>query len=295
MNERTDPASEHSFILDTPRGPIHGLVQHPGGAPQRRPAVVICHGFKGFMEWGFFPPLAELLVSRGYAVVRFNVIGSGMEPGDALVTDLEAFRHATFSGDVADVLAVLAAVRSGEVGGSVDGGPSIDTDHLALLGHSRGGGAALLAASQSPWDRDLRALVTWAAVSTFDRADGVVKAAWRRDGEIVIENGRTGQRLPIDVAVLDDLETHRRDLDMAAAARRRKAPWLIVHGTDDPTVPVDEARAHAAHAEGISELLEVAAADHTFGAKHPFLGPTPHLIEVFNATQTWLRRYLTGK
>jgi hypothetical protein len=43
---------------------LHGFVDrsnHPG----RRPTVVICHGFKGFMEWGFFPHLAQLLADRG--------------------------------------------------------------------------------------------------------------------------------------------------------------------------------------------------------------------------------------
>lgn len=292
MNDHaTDPSlfDTQPFALTTSRGTLHGIVQHPAGPPRRRPVVVICHGFKGFMEWGFFPPLAELLVQRGFTVVRFNVLGSGMLPGDELVTDLEAFRQATFSGDAADILAILGAIRQGQIGDAV-----IQADRIALVGHSRGGGGALLAASHAPWDRDLRALVTWAAVSTFDRADGLAKQAWRQEGEWVIENGRTGQKLPIGVEVLDDLEAHKDDLDLASAAGRRSAPWLIVHGSEDPTVPLGEGQDHAEHAAGISELRIVEGGDHTFGAKHPFVGPTPHLIEVFNATQTWLRRYLAG-
>lgn len=275
------------FQLDTPQGPIRGIVQCPAGPPRRRPTVVVCHGFKGFMEWGFFPPLADLLVQRGLTVVRFNFRGAGMAPGDALVTDLEAFRSATFSGDRDDILAVLDAVRRGDLGRGV-----VSTDQLALLGHSRGGGGALLAAAQAPWDTALKALVTWAAVATFDRADETTKGLWRERGELVIENGRTGQALPIGVEVLHDLEARREDLDMATAAARRRAPWLIVHGDADGTVPVAEAHAHARHAGGTHELLVVEDGDHTFGAKHPFSGPNPHLIQVFNATQTWLRRYL---
>jgi len=36
----------------------------------------------------------------------------------------------------------------------------------------------------------------------------------------------------------------------------------------------------------------IPGANHTFGARHPFAGPTPQLIQAMNATQGWLRRYL---
>ena len=285
--EASSPSISRPFQLPTTRGILRGVVQYPAGAVRQRPTVVICHGFKGFMEWGFFPPLAELLVQRGMTVVRFNFIGSGMAPGDELVTDLDAFRHATFSGDVDDLRALLEALHGGKLGGDV-----VQADRLALVGHSRGGGVALLVASEPVWQGRLRALVTWAAVATFERFPVALHAAWRREGEWVIENGRTGQKLPIGVEVLDDLLAKSRDLDLAAAAARRTVPWLIVHGSDDPTVPLAEGQAHQELGADPRELEIIAGADHTFGAKHPFAGPTPALIRVFNATQTWLRRYL---
>ena len=39
-------------------GPLRGEVR-TGGRGEERPAVLICHGFKGFKDWGFFPKLAE--------------------------------------------------------------------------------------------------------------------------------------------------------------------------------------------------------------------------------------------
>ncbi len=269
---------------------LHGVVQWPqrrdGWPSGCRPTVVVCHGFKGFMEWGFFPPLAELLVERGFTVIRFNFSGTGMHPGDDLVTRLEAFRDATYSQDVVEVLRILAAA------GTEIAADHIDPDHLALLGHSRGGGAALLAAAHPRWRDRLQALVTWAAVSTFDRFGDEIKTEWRRDGILPIVNGRTGQELPLGLATLADVEEHREELDLPGAAGRRRAPWLIVHGSDDETVPAVEAEALDRHAADLRELRLVAGANHTFGARHPFLGPTPHLIEAMNATQTWLRRHL---
>lgn len=248
-----------------------------------RPTVIICHGFKGFMEWGFFPYAAELLALRGFTAIRFNFHGSGMAPGDELVTDGEAFRSATFGGDVADLLRVI------EAAGSTIAGGRVDRERLGLLGHSRGGGAALLAAATS--DR-ISALVTWAAVSTFDRMSDSDKEVWRRDGELPIVNARTGQTVPIGVDVLADLEANAERYDLLQAADRRAAPWLIVHGELDATVPFAEAGALHAAARPPVELHPITAGDHTLGARHPFAGPTPALTRALNATQTWFLNHL---
>ncbi len=266
---------------------IHGLVDLPD-ANGARPAVVICHGFKGFMEWGFFPHLAHLLAARGFTAVRFNFSGSGMRPGDELVTDLEAFRRATVQRDLEELLAVLAALGAEIAPGRVD------AERIGLLGHSRGGGTALLAAAGAAWGRRLRALVTWSAIGSFDRLPAEEKRRWRSAGEYPIVNARTGQELTLALSVLEDLERRRREYDLEAAAGARSIPWLIVHGEDDETVPVAEARRLAGTAREPFQLEVVAAGSHTFGAVHPFAGPTAPLIEALNLTQGWLRRHLAA-
>ena len=196
---RSDP-----FTLDLADGrALHGFVDR-SDRPGRRPTVVICHGFKGFMEWGFFPHLAQLLADRGYTAVRFNFSGAGMQPGDELVTDTQAFRKATYSRDMDDLLAVL------EAAGQQIAPDTVDADQLGVLGHSRGGGAAVIAAANTDWRDRLRALVTWSAVSSFDRLSAEDKEAWREQESITIVNARTGQELPIDVAVpsVDDGNYH---------------------------------------------------------------------------------------
>jgi pimeloyl-ACP methyl ester carboxylesterase len=249
--------------------------------------------------------------------VRFNLSGTGMLPGDELVTDPAAFRANTHSAELADLLHVLEATvaagspgspgsagvassagSSGSAGSSSSSlasvaGGRIDPARVGLLGHSRGGGAAVLAAARDPWRERVRALVTWAAIARVDRYSPREKQAWRAAGELPVANARTGQQLALGRGLLDDVEGHAAgDLDILAAAGRRAAPWLIVHGDEDESVPASEAIELDAHAAGPHELLLIPGAGHTFGARHPFAGPTPFLIQALNATQAWFRRYL---
>ena len=271
-----------TFEIGSGDATLRGAVTYPE-RPGPRPAVIVCHGFKGFMDWGFFPYAAELLALRGFTAIRFNFRGSGMAPGDELVTDLAAFRGATFGGDLDDLGRVIDAAGKSIAPGRVD------RRRLGLLGHSRGGGSALLAAAD---DGAIAVLVTWAAVSTFDRTSAEEKAIWRRDGELPVVNARTGQTVPVGVEVLEDLEANVERYDLVRAARRRSAPWLIVHGELDPTVPFSEAERLAAAARPPARLARIADADHTFGARHPFAGPTPALTQALNATQSWFLEHL---
>lgn len=283
----TAQAAVKPFVLEhAPSfgGAIHGLVQTPK-APGERPTIVVCHGFKGFMEWGFFPPLSDLLAERGFTVVRFNFSGSGMQPGDALVTDPDAFRRNTFSLELDELGAVLRALPSITQG-------RVDGDRVGLLGHSRGGGTVLLAAAHEEFGVGIRALVTWAAVSHYERYIGNNAESWRQDGFIPTVNGRTGQKLQLGVELLDDIENNAQRLDLRLAAARRETPWLIVHGSDDEAVPLSEGEDLAAWADGIRQLEVIDDGSHTFGAKHPFAGPTRELIRAMNATQVWFRRHL---
>ena len=273
------------FTLQSPSALLHGLADLPD-EPGERPAVVICHGFKGFMEWGFFPALAALLAERGYVAVRFNLSGTGMRPGDELVTDPDAFRANTYSRELAELLAVLDATGESIAPGRVN------RDRIGLLGHSRGGGDALLAAASPAWRDRLRALVTWAAIADVDRFTPEQKEEWRRSGELPVTNARTGQRLALGAGLLADIEERAPELDLLAAAAARRAPWLLVHGAEDESVPVAEAHRLAEHATGRTELLAVPGASHTFGSRHPFAGPTPQLIQALNASQAWLREHL---
>ena len=284
----------HPFRLESATGrPIDGLIDLPATSGPH-PVVVVCHGFKGFMEWGFFPALAELLAERGFVAVRFNFSGSGQRPGEDRASDLPGFRANTFTREQEDLRAVLEGLDCL----TPEMGELVDRQRVGLFGHSRGGAAAILTAGEPTLGGTIGALVTWAAVSHLDRWDDETRRRWRDQGELLVPNSRTGQEMPLGVGLLDDLEKHRDELDVRAAAGRVRCPWLIVHGEDDESVPVEEAR-ELARATGSQQaedaLLLLGGTGHTFGAVHPFAGPTPHLIQALNATQTWFRRHLVER
>ena len=278
-------STSEPFTLEAPDGgALRGELTLPARSDPR-PVVVFCHGFKGFYWWGFHPPLADFLAAQGLVVVRFNFSGAGMRPGDERVSDPAAFRRDTYSREAAELRAVLAALPDLAPG-------RLDTDRLGLFGHSRGGGIALLAAAHPAWRDRVRALVTWAAIGRCDRYTQEEKAEWRERGELPVVNSRTGQQLTMGRELLDDLEANAAALDLTAAAARRAAPWLLLYGEHDEAVPVAEAHELAAVAAPPFEADTLAQGDHTFGARHPYAGPTPELTQAFDATGAWLQRWL---
>ncbi len=105
-------------------------------------------------------------------------------------------------------------------------------------------------------------------------------------------NARTGQEMPLDVGLLEDLEANRQRLDIeAAAAELGDLPWLIVHGEKDASVSVSDAERLAA-ANPHATLDVIRGAGHTFGAIHPFEGSGPELDRAIRATSEHFKEYL---
>lgn len=258
----------------------------PAGITGETPAVVILHGFKGFASWGFFPYLAARLAEAGFAAVRVNFSHNGVEELDEEFTRLDLFEQNTFLTEVADTEAVCEAIRSGEL---------LPSDHstrrsIALLGHSRGGGIALLGAAGR---EDIDAVVTWAAVSTFDRYTERQLEQWREEGVLEAKNSRTGQTMRLGRKMLEELENHPENLDIVDAVRRLDVPLLIVHGEVDLSVSIENAERLFEAADGSSvELEKVPKAGHTFGAAHPFAQSAPALERAVDRSISFLSEHL---
>lgn len=273
-----------SHTLPGTLGPI--LVDVRAAARKEgRPAVLLLHGFKGFKDWAFLPPLAERLARAGFTAVTCNLSGSGVDAAGEF-TDPDRFGHNTYSAELTDTRTIIDALAAGNLGVAPPRG-------IGLFGHSRGGGIALLHTSRDP---RIGALVTWSAISSVDRWNEAVKDDWRSRGRIDVVNSRTHQILPLYLDLLEEVERQEDGrLNLAAAAAEVHVPWLLLHGEHDETVDVAEGeRLKSLAPEASSRLMLVTGASHTFGTRHPWAGPTPEYERAASATIEWFGNALTA-
>ena len=247
-----------------------------------RGAVVICHGFKGFAHFSFFPYLAEQLAESGFRAITFDFSGSGIGEDRQNFTNPEAFTHNTYRQELEDLAEVVTEARVRDW---------IDGDY-GLFGHSRGGGVAILHACS---DSHVSALVTWAAIASTNRWSAEAVAKWRETGFMDIENSRTKQTIPVSTDLLHEVEQFGdTSLNIPLAASRIRSPWLILHGAEDETVPFAEAERLSAVSGGNSKLRIVEGTNHSLGGKHPLGDVTPMLAMVTGETVDFFAANMTS-
>ncbi|MFL5510672.1 MAG: alpha/beta hydrolase [Gemmatimonadaceae bacterium] len=247
-------------------------------------SVILCHGFKGFAHWGFFPHLARMLADSGLTAITFDFSGSGIGRDRESFSDESAFGENTFTRELEDLdLVEDFARRKAWIEG-----------RFGLFGHSRGGGMAILFAASE--GSNVSALVTWAAISYPNRWRPEDVLTWRARGYADITNSRTGQVMRLGTALLDDVELHwKTKLNIEAAAKKLKVPWLIVHGTADETVPSTEGEHLHSVSEGMSTLRLIEGAGHAFGAQHPLNEVPSELEKVVSETIKFFVRNAAAK
>jgi uncharacterized protein len=263
-----------------------GLVIRGDMYPARREvgSVIVCHGFKGFARWAFFPYLAQSLAAAGLRAVTFDFSGSGIGRDRESFTQPDAFAGNTFSREQDDIENVVDYARRRKF---VDG-------KFGLFGHSRGGAMAIIYAASHT--SEVNSLVTWASIGRPNWWTPAEANLWRQRGYLEVVNSRTGQTMRLDTDLLDDVELHgTTKVNIAAAAEKIKMPWLIVHGTGDETVPVDEARRLQELSSRVSTLRMIEGANHTFGAKHPLTEGPRDLETVVRETVTFFVSNATSK
>lgn len=226
------------------------------------PLIIFCHGFKGFKDWGHFNWVAESAAQQGLSFLKFNFSHNGIKSDkpDEL-SDMDAFAENNYSIELYDLGKVIDyAVENASVF-------NINPKEIYLVGHSRGGGIALLKAAE---DKKVKKLALWASLSEFDSFfRPATIEEWQKNGVVYAENKRTGQQLPLKKQIYDDFLANRSKLDVKKAAKMLEIPLLIVHGDQDESVNIS-------HAEFLynqvqhSIFIKVEGGNHTFGAKHPF-------------------------
>ena len=211
---------------------------------ERLPAVILYHGFTGNKLEGhrLFLKISRELSKIGYAAFRYDFIGSGESDGD--------FENMTVTKEIAEAGAILDSVRQD---------PRIDPDRVILLGMSMGGLVASVLAGDRPQDVDKLVLLCPAGnmyelvkpmLDTYLADPNLKVVDWA--GNLV---GR---------AFGEDMKA----LDVYGRAKHYPGQVLLIHGTNDPTVPFQVSGLYKERCYGERVTIHpIEGADHSFN-KH---------------------------
>lgn len=231
----------------------------------KKPVIIFCHGYKGFKDWGTWNLMAKAFAQNGFVLVKFNFSFNGGTLENPIdFPDLEAFAENTFMKEQDDLEVVLNWICSKDFPNSA----YADTYSISLMGHSRGGGTTIIKASE---DDRVKNLITLASVSDFGTRfpSGPELETWKEKGIAYVENSRTNQQMPHLYEFYQNFLDNEERLTISMATKKLKIPFLIIHGTEDPTVDVDNAR-HLKEWCPDAELFLIEGSNHVFGASHPW-------------------------
>lgn len=207
---------------------VPAWVYRPDGV-DRPPVVVSVHGGPEAQERVGFNPIYQYLVAEGYAVVAPNVRGS-------------AGYGVTYMG-LDDVHKRMDSVQDlVEVGRWIQGSGEFDGDRMALMGGSYGGFMVLAGLTEAP---DL-----WAAgVDIVGIANFVTFLKNTGDYRRTLREAEYGS-LEHDLEFLEEISPINK-------VERIEAPLLVIHGANDPRVPLSEAEQIVARLEELDRTVEL--------------------------------------
>lgn len=251
-----------------------------------KPVVVFCHGYKGFKDWGAWELVAKAFAEAGFFFLKFNFSHNGGTVENPIdFPDLEAFAQNNYSKeleDLEDIINLVATTKSFHQEAAVT--------NISLVGHSRGGGIVLIKAQENNF---VKKVVTWAGVSDYKirfQEDSESFEQWKNTGRFFVENGRTKQQMPHDWQFYEDFIQNETRLTIKRAVAYLEKPYLLIHGSKDPTVSIKEAK-QLKNWKKNATLQIIDEANHVFGANHPWEkeGLPKHLQEVVTITGSFLK------
>jgi uncharacterized protein len=257
-----------AVVFQNSRGQdLVGVMHHAvGNGPH--PCVVVCHGFAGTKIGGSrrFVEFGRFAAENNLSVFRFDFAGSGDSDGD--LVDL------TLENELDDLQAAITAVSAMS---------NVDPSRIGIVGHCMGAVTAIRAAARDP---RIYRTVAWAP---FVNLEDTMRRLIGEDAVCILQEGEeadflyNNQLFQCGPAILETAK----DLNMYKEIANVKHPLLVIHGTEDATVPLEEVKQLMTHAENMIETrLEILE-----GAHHSF---PYHKEELFRLTVKWFTE-LTNK
>ena len=148
-------------IIKGHKGYVINIDIHFTDKTEKMPIVIFAHGYKGFKDFGAWSLIADQMADQGVVFVRFNFSHNGTEiENPEEFTRLDLFAENNFSIEQEELSYVI-----NEVHAEAKRRDNWNENKISLIGHSRGGGMAILAAL----NKKVHSLITWASIKdVFD-------------------------------------------------------------------------------------------------------------------------------
>jgi pimeloyl-ACP methyl ester carboxylesterase len=206
---------------------------HPGS--REGVLVILTHGVTGNKDRPLLVNLAEGLASRGWPCLRLSWTGNGASEGD--------FRDSTITKESTDLRDILDALP-----------PRLK---IGYIGHSMGGAVGVMTAAN---DDRIRVLVTLAGMVRTE------EFCEREFGSVIPDKGFMWDEpnCPLSQKYVDDMESIG---DLFDEVGQITVPWLLIHGTADDVVLIQDSRDAYDTAEEPKRFVEIPGAGHSFDEK----------------------------
>lgn len=227
----------------------HGLLASTLEKPVLKPGekcalVIICHGFGGNRKEGLIGDLGWQLASKGIATLRFDFNGHGESEGE--------FKDMTVPNELQDAKSIYQYVSTL---------PFVDTDRIAVVGHSQGGVVAGMLAGELGHGRIKAAvLMAPAAVLRDDAIRGNTFGKFYNPLNPPAEGVDLGGGKVLGPEYIKTAFS----LPIYETAGRFHGKACVIHGTGDRVVPYTYGKRFNELWPG-SEYHEMPGFDHGFG------------------------------
>lgn len=227
---------------------LYGVVHLPYKMSLEKPvpAVVFCHGFTGnkVEVHRIFVIMARRLERHGIASIRFDFRGCGDSTGDFLST--------TIKGEIRDARHAVDFICSHA---------GIDKERVGILGFSLGGAIAAYAAGRDP---RIKALALWAPAADLleeeeqIRTEHEIRKVWKYKA-VDYYGTLIGRDFIKEIPKIKPVN----------AIKKYNGPAIIIHGTDDHSVPLSHSASYYNVLKAKKLKVErhlIDGADHIFGS-----------------------------
>ena len=259
-------ATKTPFAFETSDGTrVEGYLTLPTEPTSEKPSLVVLpHGGPWSRDTQSFDPWVQFIANRGHAVLQVNFRGSRGFGSNFEVAGYKEFGQA-MQKDVYDAIDWLESQGT------------VDTSNACVVGFSYGGYVALTAAWQQP--KRFRCIASFAGIADLYqmvRSESMHTATKLVHAQMIGDIGNDA-----DAAML-------REQSPVNHVREMKAPILLIHGTEDTRVGVDQSRDFEVKAKqaGLDvEYIEIEDGTH-------FLDEHHNRLTVFKALDAFLDKHL---